>query len=150
MSSPQGPAPSLPLRGHCGCGAVRFEIAEPLLGAAYCHCTRCQHRSGTGAQASALIAEGSLRLLSGEDHLGAWNAGSGLEKVFCTTCGSALFAREPGGGTVRFVRLGAIDGDPGVRPSARQFVAYAAPWEKIPDDGLPAFPERIPAGALTS
>ena len=42
------------------------------------------------------------------------------------------------------MRLGAFDGDPGVRPGARQFVAYAAPWEPIPDDGLPRFPERLP------
>jgi hypothetical protein len=34
------------------------------------------------------------------------------------------------------VRLGAFDDDPGVRPSWRQFVAYAAPWEPIPDDGI--------------
>jgi hypothetical protein len=31
-----------------------------------------------------------------------------------------------------------------VRPSARQFVAYAAPWEAIPDDGLPRYDERLP------
>jgi hypothetical protein len=40
--------------------------------------------------------------------------------------------------------MAAIDGDPGVRPMARQFVAYAAPWEPIPDDGLPRFDERAP------
>jgi hypothetical protein len=40
------------------------------------------------------------------------------------------------------VRLGALDDDPGVQPSARQFVAYAASWEPIPDDELPRFPER--------
>jgi len=122
---------------------VSFEIDAPLLGAAYCHCTRCQHRSGTAAQASALLPKGALRLLSGAEVLGAWNAGSGLEKLFCSACGSALFARDPDSGEIVVVRLGAIDGDPGVRPSARQFVAYAAPWEPIPDDGLPRFAERL-------
>ena len=39
---------------------------------------------------------------------------------------------------------GGEDADPGVRPSFRQFVAYAAAWEPIPDDGLPQYPERIP------
>ena len=29
----------------------------------------------------------------------------------------------------------------GIRPSIRQFVKYAAPWEPIPDDGLPRYPE---------
>ncbi len=39
------------------------------------------------------------------------------------------------------VRLGAITGDPGIRPQWRQFVAYAAGWEPIPDDDLPRYPE---------
>jgi len=42
------------------------------------------------------------------------------------------------------VRLGAFDEDPGVRPRVHQFVAYAAPWEAIRDDGLPRYPERRP------
>ena len=36
------------------------------------------------------------------------------------------------------------DSDPGIRPSLRQYVAYAAAWEPIPDDGLPRFPEARP------
>jgi hypothetical protein len=130
------------LTGGCGCGAVRFEIDEPLVAAAYCHCTRCQHRSGAGAAASARLVEGSLKITTGEDRLGAWFAGDGLEKVFCGDCGSALLARDRDSGVAMVVRLGAIDGDPGVRPSAHQFVADAASWEPIPDDGLPRFPGR--------
>jgi hypothetical protein len=42
------------------------------------------------------------------------------------------------------VRLGSFDGDPGIRPSFRNYVAYAAAWEPIPDDGLPRFPEQRP------
>jgi hypothetical protein len=41
------------------------------------------------------------------------------------------------------VRLGALDQDPGVRPNVHQFVTYAAPWERIPDDGLKRYPERM-------
>lgn len=133
------------LTGGCGCGAVRFEIDAPLVGAAYCHCTRCQRRTGTAVAASARIEPGSMRIVEGEDHLRAWAPEGGLEKVFCDACGSALLARTPGDHEIVIVRLGAIDGDPGVRPSARQFVAYAAPWEPIPDDGLPRFDERMPA-----
>jgi hypothetical protein len=138
MSSPA-------LTGGCGCGAVRFEIAEPLLGAAYCHCTRCQHRSGTAVQASGRPVPGSVTVTAGAEHVGRWDAGSGLLKAFCRECGSAVFAEDRETGEVRAVRLGAIDGDPGVRPSVRQFVAYAAPWEPIPDDGLPRYDERMPA-----
>ena len=40
--------------------------------------------------------------------------------------------------------MSAFDSDPGVRPSYRQFVAYAASWEPIPDDGLPRYDEVAP------
>ena len=73
-----------------------------------------------------------------------WLARGRLDKDFCAGCGRPLFASDPETGEVLVVRLGAFDGDPGIRPGARQFVAYAAPWEPIPDDGLPRFPERLP------
>jgi hypothetical protein len=42
------------------------------------------------------------------------------------------------------IRLGAFDGDPGVRPGWRSYVAYAASWEPIPDDGLERYAEGKP------
>jgi len=136
--------PTSALTGSCGCGAVRFDISEPLVGAAYCHCTRCQKRTGTAVQASALVAPGSLIVRAGEGHLRDWTPPGGLAKTFCSECGSHLFGRDPASGEVSIVRMAAIDGDPGVRPAAHQFVAYAAPWEDILDDGLPRFQERLP------
>ena len=136
----------LPLTGGCGCGAVRFEIDAPLVSASYCHCTRCQRRTGTAASANARLAPGSFRIVAGEEHVRAWAPEGGFEKAFCGLCGSALFSRDPTSDEVAAgVRLGAIDGDPGVRPQWHQFVAYAAEWEPIPDDGLPCYPESRPA-----
>jgi hypothetical protein len=66
------PAPTLPLTGGCGCGAVRFEIMQPLGQAVYCHCTRCQRRTGAAAGASAWVAPGSFAITAGEEHLKAW------------------------------------------------------------------------------
>jgi hypothetical protein len=43
-----------------------------------------------------------------------------------------------------FVRLGAIDGDPGIRPEYRQWLSSAATWETIPDDSLPRYEEAGP------
>ena len=188
------------LTGGCGCGAVRFTLSAPLQAAAYCHCTRCQRRTGTASQASGLAEPGSLSVVEGEEHLARWVPdGGGFEKVFCSQCGSAwihrsrpphdpawlrreppaghpkgttlsvpgrrpptrpagpwnhrssvdpgsaLYGENPEDRDVVTVRLGAIDGDPGIRPAARQFVAYAAVWEPIPDDGLPRYDERIPS-----
>jgi hypothetical protein len=135
------------LTGGCACGTVRFAIDAPLGRATWCHCTRCQRRTGAGASANARIAPGSLRITAGEDRIGAWEPDGGRAKLFCRDCGGALFSRDPARPEVMGVRLGTIDGDPGVRPSGHQFAAYAAAWEPIPDDGLPRWPEGRPAGA---
>jgi hypothetical protein len=138
---------STPLTGGCGCGAVRFEVTEPPATAIYCHCTRCQRRTGTAASLSARVRPGSVRIVQGEDRIRRWTPAAGSSpKACCADCGSALWAEQrDGGGAPAAVRMGAFDHDPGVRPSARQFTAYAAPWEPIPDDGLPRHPERAPA-----
>jgi hypothetical protein len=132
-----------PLSGGCLCGGVRFEVTEPLVSASYCHCTRCQRRTGTAASAQARVAPGSLRVTSGDDLIRAYDpGGGGFLKLFCSQCGSALWSKSPQDPEVMSVRLGAFDSDPGIRPAYRQFVAYAAPWEPVPDDGLARYPER--------
>ena len=37
------------------------------------------------------------------------------------------------------IRLGTLDGDPGIRPQWHQWLDSAPDWEPIPDDGLPRF-----------
>jgi hypothetical protein len=123
---------------------VRFEVSAPPAYVGYCHCKRCQRRTGTAASISARLERGSLRIVRGEERIEVFRPDDGFEKAFCSRCGSALFNRDPNDPDVIGVRVGTFDDDPGVRPSYRQFVAYAAPWEPIPDDGLPRHPERRP------
>ena len=134
----------LPLVGGCLCGGVRFEVDGRPLNASYCHCTRCQRRTGTAASAQARFAPGSLRIVAGEDLVRDYAPPDGWVKSFCGTCGSALWSRDAESGMVG-IRLGVFDGEPGIRPEYRQFVAYAAAWEPIPEDGLPRYPDRRPA-----
>jgi hypothetical protein len=91
---------------------------------------------------SANIAPGSLRILAGDELVAEYRPPEGFIKAFCSACGGALWSRHPDDPDRISVRMGTFDSDPGVRPSYRQYVTYAAPWEPIPDDGLPLFPER--------
>ena len=133
------------LTGGCLCGGVRYEITEPFTGASYCHCTRCQRRTGTAAAASARVPSGGVRITAGADLVRTWlPPDHGWGKAFCSVCGSALWSHDPDDPELRGVRLGGIDGDPGIRPTHRQFTDNAAVWEAIPDDGLPRYGGRTP------
>ena len=131
----------LPLTGGCNCGAVRYEVTEPLAAATYCHCKRCQRRSGAAASPNAHPAEGSFRITTGEDRLRVWKPEDSGEKWFCGDCGSQIFGRNHSHADPIGIRMGTFDADPGIRPTVRAFVDYAAPWEPIPDDGLRRYPE---------
>jgi hypothetical protein len=141
--------PHLPLTGGCTCGAVRFELSEAPLIAWYCHCTRCQRRSGAAAAPSAAVNAGALRWLAADDQIRRWNGGDGNDKAFCGTCGSALYSQDPEEPQFVFIRMGLFDSDPGVRPSFRAHVSSAAPWEAIPDDETIRFPGFVDRSALS-
>jgi len=83
-----------------------------------------------------------LRVTAGEELVGAYEPPDGFAKHFCSVCGSALWSRDPANPDVIGGRLGAFDGDPGIRPSHRQYVDDAAVWEPLPNDGLQRFSAR--------
>ena len=140
MSSP-------PFTGHCNCGAVSFSVTAAPGVVGYCHCTRCQRRTGAATSAQAWIDGDTLVFESGEELVRGWtHPDGGFEKRFCSICGSHLFARSPSDPRQMAVRLGVLDPGHGLVPSYRHFTAYAADWEPIPDDGLVRFPESRAAG----
>jgi hypothetical protein len=135
--------PQNPLLGRCGCGAVRFEVRAPFRSARYCHCHRCQQRTGTSYSASARIGRDDFEILTGADLIRSWQPAGGMAKAYCVECGGHLFAGSLDAEFVS-VRLGTIAGDPGIRPECHQWVSSAVAWEDIPDDGLPRYDESAP------
>ena len=137
---PEPPSAAEPLHGGCLSGAVRFEITAEFVSAGYCHCTHCQRRTGTASSANGRVPQEGFQILKGAELLRAYQPEGGVPKLFCTSCGSALFSGDPFSDAEVAVRLGALDRDPGIRPHYRQFVDSAASWEPIPEDGLKRYP----------
>ena len=135
------PSPDEPLTGGCACGTVRFEVTAPFTSAGYCHCKRCQRRSGALWSLNGIVDASAFRLLAGAGAVRTWRPADGLQKSFCGYCGGHLFSGDHEGDGAVGVRLGAVDDDPGVRPQWHQWVESAPDWDPIPDDGLPRFPQ---------
>ena len=139
-SSDGGPAP---LTGGCLCGGVRFEVDAPLVVASYCHCTRCQRRTGTAASAQARIAARLAAVTQGEELIRGYRPPHGFEKLFCDACGSALWSRSSGRPRDRQRAPGRLRRRPRHPPVVAPVRRLCgACGRTIPDDGLPRYDER--------
>jgi hypothetical protein len=128
-----------PVAGGCLCGGVRFEVTGPFIRAGHCHCSRCRRHSGTAVCTQARVRREHFRLLSGDELIRVYRGGDFAVKAFCTVCGSSLFGGTWPEGPQVSIRMGAFDGDPGIRPQFHTFVDSKAPWDRITDD-LPQYP----------
>jgi hypothetical protein len=128
------------LGGSCLCRGVRFEVELPFRRANHCHCSRCRKHSGTFGLTQGRVARERFRLLAGEDLLRVFRPDHGAVKVFCSVCGSSLFGGQWPEGDEVSIRLGALDGDPEIRPQYHSFVDFRADWDELPEDGLPRYP----------
>ena len=117
------------LTGSCFCGALKYEIAAPLVGAQSCHCSRCRKVFSGAGSAFAFLADDSFSWTAGESSLRRYDSGNAWEIGFCGTCGSTLCGLFEG--EVRGVTLGSVDGDPGIQLERHIYVGSKAPWDHI-------------------
>ena len=138
------------ISGGCLCGGVRFAVDPPFIRAGHCHCSRCRKHSGTFGLTQVRVKRAQFRLLQGSDLIRVYGKGQGAVKAFCTTCGSSLFGGTWPDGPQVSIRMGAFDGDPGIRPQFHTYVGSRAAWDQITDT-LPQYQDAwvpAPAGGL--
>jgi hypothetical protein len=128
--------------GSCLCGGVRFEVTEPFSRASHCHCESCKRISGGVGTTSGRSRSDAIRILEGSDLIRSYTPAEGSAKSFCSVCGSNLFGGGWPDSELCSVRLSAIDSGFDGRPEAHTFVRSLAPWETLPEDGLPRYEIR--------
>lgn len=130
--------------GSCLCGAVRFEVTEPFDRVGICHCLSCKRISGGAGTVSGRVRTDAIRILAGEELLTTYQPDEGSAKTFCSRCGTNLFGGGWPASPMTPVRLPALDEPFEGEIEAHLFARSVAPWEVLPDDGLPRYDERAP------
>lgn len=97
------------IRGSCLCGGVRYEYEGDIEEISICHCSQCRKAQGSAFAAVSPVAAVRFRLLSGEGLLREYRASPGKARVFCGTCGSAIYSARDDSPEVKRLRLGTID-----------------------------------------
>lgn len=131
------------LSGSCLCGAVRFLVTPPFADEGRCHCKRCQVRSGQTSSLIARVPRAALEITDGEDELRVWRPETGHPKWFCGLCGTHVFACELDGDGPVFLRPGALDPTPEIKPRWHAWVSSVPSWDTLPDDGLRRYPRGL-------
>lgn len=126
------------ITGGCLCGGVRYEVRGKFLRAGHCHCSRCRRHSGAAVGTQGRVRREDFVLLSGGDLVRSYRPDDGAVKAFCKVCGSSLFGGAWPDGPEVSIRLGTVDGDPGIRPQVHTFVGSKAVWDEVHDD-LPQY-----------
>jgi hypothetical protein len=125
------------MRGSCWCGAVRFEVREPFISLGFCHCASCKRISGGVGTANGRARTEWIDVTTGRELLTTYQPDEGTAKTFCSVCGSNLFGGGWPDSEHASVRLSAIDEGLDQKPQSHTYVRSVAPWETLPDDGLP-------------
>jgi len=127
------------MTGSCLCGAVRFEVRAPFLRVSACHCTTCKRISGGTGTVTGRVRTEDIRIVEGRGRIVVYQPAEGTEKSFCGTCGTNLFGTGWPASEFTGVRLAALDEPYEGQPEAHIYVRSVAPWETLPDDGLPRY-----------
>jgi hypothetical protein len=122
------------LRGSCLCRGIHYEISGELKGAVNCHCSICRKAHSAAFRSRASVRSADFRLVSGDDLLTFFESSPGTHRGFCRVCGSPILSKFDAYPSVLGLSLGALDDDPGVRPTMHVYVADKAPWHVISDD----------------
>ena len=126
--------------GSCHCQTVRFEIAEEIRGFMHCHCQTCRKINGTVYGSSAVVQKDGLKIVAGQEAITAYESSPGKKRCFCSRCGSHVYAYFDARPETVLLRIGTLDGDPGIRAQGHIWVSHKAPWYEIHDD-LPRYVE---------
>jgi len=127
------------INGSCLCGQVRYEVRTEMGAITHCHCPSCQKAHATAFSSVSAVPADGLIFTAGESLLKFYESSVGKKRYFCSHCGSQIYAKRDDQHHY-ILRMGTIDGDPGIRPAQHIFTSYKAPWYNMHDD-IPEYSE---------
>lgn len=136
---------TLPLKGGCQCGALRYEVCTAPFMVYNCHCTNCQKISGSAFNISVTIAEAGLVFVAGQPAKVEWLSDAGSQRFgwFCGRCGSRIAHGQTPSSNVLSLRAGTLDDTSWIEPVGDIWVRSKQPWLQIPESRLKT--DRQPA-----
>lgn len=80
--------------GGCHCGNITYEAEIDPDAVSICHCTDCQHLTGTAYRVNVRVRKADFKLRGGQPKVYVKTADSGNKRAhaFCPECGTPLYS----------------------------------------------------------
>ena len=99
------------VNGECYCGEITYEAEVDLEKIGICHCTDCQRLSASAFRTVAAVQGDAFRVTKGtpKEYIKTAESGNPRVQGFCGTCGTALYATDPGDNPAAYsLRVGSM------------------------------------------
>lgn len=120
------------IKGGCLCGQIRYSADTEPVFVSVCHCTDCQHFTGSafatvvGVRARALEVTGTLKTFTK-----AGDSGKPIHRRFCPECGCAIMDEAELLPAVVMLNAGTLDDRSWVKPQSELYCDSAQPWVRL-------------------
>ncbi len=117
------------IEGGCLCGQVRYSAdAEPVF-VGVCHCTDCQHFTGSAFATVLAVPAPSLKVSGGlKTYTKRGDTGKPIHRRFCAECGSGILDEADALPGMTMVNVGTLDDHSWVKPQSEIYCDSAQPW----------------------
>jgi hypothetical protein len=129
--------------GGCHCGYIKYEAEVDAGNVGICHCTDCQHLTGTAYRTTVQSLKGGFRLLAGQPKIYIKTAESGNRRAhgFCPECGTPIYATTVDHPEIHGIRVGTARQRRELIPTRQGWCRSALDWS-MNIDGLPKSPRQ--------
>lgn len=136
MSDSPTPAPTV-TRGHCLCGAVRFEYAGPENWRGHCHCESCRRNTSAPFTSFLAVPNAAFRWTGAAPAV--YESSPGVRRLFCGRCGSPMAFEADRYSHEIHLYAASLEDPAGYVPDFHVHWAERVPWIALSDD-LKKFP----------
>ena len=86
------------INGSCHCGNITYKAEIDPADVGICHCTDCQHLSGSAFRTVVRVAGDTFKIIAGDPTIYVKTAESGARRVqrFCPRCGTPIYSTAEG------------------------------------------------------
>ncbi|WGO96677.1 GFA family protein [Saccharophagus degradans] len=131
-----------PIKGSCQCGEVTYELLEPPLMVAACHCKECQKLSTSAFSITAMVAAKSVKF-NGlmKDWSRSADSGNISAAKFCPSCGNRLYHFDPNEPEKIKLKPSNLSDTRVIKPTVHVWVSQKQDWYQIPE-GVKTFEKQ--------